>query len=200
MPFNIDTFKTNISDFGYLQNNRFSIVLTPPPLLSGSLDNNGSSIPITDIANQMKFRIEEVKLPGINLLTINNNRYGVGPAQKQPYSAQFNQNNFTIISDGYGAIWQFWHNWARKVFDFTSTENNSSTPASYASNYKSEYSSSISLNVYDLFGSEIMKVDMLEAFPVAVYDTPLSWGNNNDLMKINISLAFKEYILSGASF
>ena len=43
MPFNINNFKTEISSNGILQNNKYQVYITPPPVLSGSSLINSSS-------------------------------------------------------------------------------------------------------------------------------------------------------------
>ena len=115
MPFNIDSFKSNIDNNGYLKNNQFEVILNPPPvLLDTSLNNLGTPRNVRNITDALRFRIEQVRVPGVNLLMTDVNRYGVGPTQKQPINAMFNETSFSILVDGYGEIWQLWYNWRMK--------------------------------------------------------------------------------------
>jgi hypothetical protein len=202
MPFNIATFKTTISGNGYLPSNKFQVFVTPPPILQNSSVNNlGTPELISNIARDLSFRIDQVKTPGITLLNADVNLYGIGPSQKQPMNAQFGENSFSILSDGYGYIWQFWHNWVRNVFEFTGTSSarvgTASKVPTYTSNYKSEYASTMQIVMYDMFGNAIQKINMFEAFPVAIRENSLNWGDNGNLIRLNISIAYSEYNIEG---
>ena len=65
MPFNVNNFKTSLRDFGYVDNNSFIVYVQPPKVLGG--DNPG-------ISKNLSFRIDQVRAPGISLITNDINR------------------------------------------------------------------------------------------------------------------------------
>lgn len=191
MPFNIDTFKSNITDYGYLQNNKYEARVFAPPFLSNT---NGQLTSNDRISNNLRFRIDSVRAPGIQILSADNNRYGVGTTQKQVMNAQFNDINISVISDGSGEIWQFWYDWIRGIYQFTS-DAGTNQQASYASRYKDDYSSTMEILVYDNIGEVIKTFTLLKVFPTSINEVPLSWNDMNQPLRFGISLTYKEFFI-----
>ena len=50
--------------------------------------------------SQLKYRIDQIRVPGIALISADTQRYGVGPTQKMPYSSQFNEITWFFPSTG----------------------------------------------------------------------------------------------------
>jgi hypothetical protein len=197
MPFNISTFSAQISDYGFLTPNKFQLIVTPPRIIL-----NDSS----EISNQLKFRVEGVIAPSINLTLMDVNRYGVGPVQKNPVNATFNTMSLTFVADSYSYIWNFWYQWIQQIFGFSGTQDNLSnnrslinTPASYSLKYKEDYVTNISLQIFDTLGNISQTINYNQAYPFAISDTQLNWGETNQLLKINIGIAFTDYVIVGAT-
>lgn len=203
MPFNIDGFKTNLHDYGYLDNNSFDVIIKTPTILQNKLLNNqGTSQDMERIAKNLKLRVEQIRAPGINLMTSQIQRYGIGSVQNMPINAQFQDINLTLLMDHYGEIWQYWHNWLNIIFGFNGLESANGPTInsfpSYQAEYKDNYSTVVQIIVYDHFGNAIQKINLYEAFPVAMREVPLSWGDGS-LMRLNISMTYTSYALVGSS-
>ena len=110
--------------------------------------------------------------------------------------------SFTILCDNYGDIWQFWHDWLRYIYDFTPIafpgNGNVVSQPNYSLNYKDNYSSTMSIAVYDVGGTVIKRIDLYQAFPTSIREIPLSWEDSNNLLKLGVSVTFKEYTLVAA--
>ena len=201
MPFNISSFKANIKDYGYLQTNKYEIYVKPPDvLLNNSIINFLGVSNNVDIVKLIKFRTEEVYLPGISIQSADVSRYGIGPTQKFPFNAQFNEIRLTLVSDGYSQIWQFWYHWLRSVFEFSGADRlrAGNRLPTYTAEYKNNHSSIIQIIVYDNLGNAIQKINLYEAFPTSMREIPVSWKENNELLKFSIMLTFKEFTLDGS--
>lgn len=200
MPFNIDSFKSNIDKFGVIQNNKYEVYVTPPPILT---NNTAYSInterDMQQIMELLKFRTEEVRVPGVGLYSADISRYGVGPTQKYPFSAIFNEITISFVSDRFCNIWQLWHNWLREVYQFTGVETSrrgdSSNVANYKANYKDDYSSDIQILIYDNYGEVQQVLTLIKAFPIAMRENNLNWFETNDLMNITVNITFKEFMI-----
>jgi hypothetical protein len=218
MPFNINTFKTEIANYGYLQTNKYQVYVTPPPLLTGtslsvpSAPDLGQTalsniVSITDISQRLMFRAESINVPSVSLAIQDVNRYGVGIAQKQPYNASFNTLNMTFISDGYGEIWQFWYQWMQSIFQFSGSDTStaggggsiSNNSGNYSLQYKDQYSTTITLNMFDNYGNLAQAIDYTQAYPYAVNDIQLNWNDSNQLLKINVAIAFTDFMIQNSS-
>jgi hypothetical protein len=195
--FNIEKFRSQLANHGYLDNNSFEVFVQPPRILqNSSLLNQGTPSNVSDITKNLAFRIDQVRAPGISIMNSDISRYGVGPTQKIPYTAAFAEVNISVLGDHFCEFWQFWYQWSRAVFEFNSL--NSSIAPSYSANYKEDYSSIIMIVIYDHYGNAVQKINLFQAFPTGVREVPLSWGDSN-LMKINVSIAFTEYNIEGSS-
>jgi hypothetical protein len=193
MPFNIDTFKSDIEDHGYIKTNHFQVWVGPPPIFRGS----------SSVFTRLKHRIEQVRVPGINFMSVDANRYGVGPTQKQPYNAQFNEISFNLLCDVNGDVWQFWHDWLRTIYNFTPGtipgSGQVTADATYALTYKEEYAGTVSIVLFNTLGAAIRRVDMYQAFPTSIREIPMTWEDQGSLIKLGVSMTYKEHTLVGGS-
>jgi hypothetical protein len=207
MAFNISEFKTNIEDYGYIKNNKFEVFVQSPAFLQNRyLVVNGKYTNISDMNNLLRFRIEQVKMPGISLNSIDTNRYGIGPTQKMPYNAQFVDTGFSILLDRNTDLWDFWYNWVNGIFNFNGQEpdgNNIFTGGripNYVTEYKDNYASNMMIVLYDDLKRVIKKINLYEAFPSSIRDIPLSWADtNNNLIALSVSITFSSYSIVGSS-
>lgn len=199
MPFNINTFKENIAQYGVIQTNKFELFVAPPVILRNKiLNNNQKEKPINDIVNMMKFRTEEVKIPGIALYSADVSRYGIGPTQKQPFNALFNEITITILNDSDCDLWQFWHNWIKGIFQFTSEISTTSKIPNYKSDYKSNYSTNMQISIYDNYGLNVQNILLYEAFPIAMRENNLNWMENDELISISVNISFTEFSIQNS--
>lgn len=204
MPFNINSFKTNINSFGYLPSNKFEVYLRPPDiLLNNAINIAGTDTEVADIVELLKFRVESIKAPGITLISADVAKYGIGPTQKMPFNAQMGEITLSILSDGYGDLWRFWHNWIRGIFEFNGLDsaqgNQANKLPSYTVEYKNNFSTVMQLIIYDMFGNAINKINMYEVFPTAMKDIELNWSETNSLLRLEINLSFTEFTIIGNS-
>jgi len=190
--FNVSTFRENFSKNGYLQNNRFKVIITPPK----TMQNISGNIP-----NLLTFRAESVKAPGITLTSSDVFRHGIGVKQAMPYSGNYTDNVISFISDGYGDIWSFFYLWLNSTFDFGGQDgvpNSGNVLPTYQLDYKENYSSTITIEIFDNFGRVAQTLNMYDAFPVSVNDIQLNWGTNNQLLRVTVGISFKEFTIVGA--
>lgn len=183
MPFNIENFRKNIEKYGYADNNSYSVLVQTPPILGGSSTN----------PERMSFRIDQIRVPGISLQTADINRYGIGPTQRQPLNAQFQEVSMSVLGDRECQFWQFWYEWTRAIFQFNGAGSGNQVP-NYTTEYKDQYASTIVIFIYDHEGRPVQQVNLFEAYPTAIRDFPLAWGDPG-LLKINVSLIYTEYTI-----
>lgn len=195
--FNIENFRASIAKHGYLDNNSFEVyVQTPPVFQNGFLNVQGTPVNISEVTKNLAFRIDQVRAPGISIMSSDINRYGVGPTQKMPVTAQYSEVNISILGDHFCEFWQFWYHWTRAVFEYNADRN--AGFASYTVGYKQEYTSTVSIVIYDHYGNKVQVINLIEAFPTAIREVPLGWGDSG-LMRINVALSYTEYTIENVS-
>jgi hypothetical protein len=55
------------------------------------------------------------------------------------------------------------------------------------------------LLVYDQTGSAIQKFNLIEAFPTALKEVPLAWGDNGNMVKINVAISYTYYTMAATN-
>lgn len=205
MPFNINDFKANIEDYGYLKTNHFEVYIQPPPIMFGNtLNTGGDFLQLNELSDLQTFRIDQIRAPGISMVSADVSRYGAGPTQKQPFNAQFNEISFSVLCDNQATVWQYWYNWIRSIYEFNGSENSGfgdfSRFPSYLSEYKSNYSTVMQIVMYDTEGNTVQRINLYEAFPTSIRDVPLSWGDEGDMVKINVAISFTDYTIENSVF
>ena len=120
---------------------------------------------MNDITRLLKFRAEDVRVPGISHLTADIARYGVGPTFKFPFNSNINEISLTFLSDRYGFIWQFWHNWMKTIFDFNGSDDATNgarnRQPTYTTEYRDNYSTEMQIIIYDNVGEDYIKINFV---------------------------------------
>lgn len=207
MPFNIAEFSANISDFGVLQPNKFFVYFsTPRGLYNSVISPTGNVLGALSTNYLVQMRAEQARLPGINLLTVDNQRYGIGTVQKMPYGTQFTDTSFTFVMDRNGQLYQYFYAWMTEIVDFNGAgqivngrQRYVSSQPSYLMGYKDGYSTDLSIVIFDNTGIPVKVITLYEAFPNSMNEIALDWNNQNSLMKVTVGFTFKEWSMGGVA-
>ena len=206
MPFNVNNFKQNLDFFGYIKNNKFEVFVQSPKFLRNKyMKINDRETSIKDINNLLRFRIDQVRTPSASLLSVDTNRYGIGPTQKMPFNAQYFDTTFSILLDRNTDLWDFWYNWINGIYNFNGQEpdgNNIFTGGripNYTLEYKDEYSTNMMIVIYNDVGETVKTINLYEAFPSSMREIQLAWNDNINLMRIAVTVTYSSYTLVGSN-
>lgn len=206
MPFNIKTFKENINQYGYLKSNKFEVYIQTPKFLQGKLIRiNEREVNFNQLNNILKYRIDQVKTPSASLMSIDTNRYGIGPSQKMPFNAQYFDTSFYVLLDKKTDLWDFWYNWINGIFNFNGQEPNGNNIftggriPNYVAEYKDEYSTTMVILIYDDVGNVVKTINLYEAFPSSMREVFLRWNDNADLMRLTVTITYSSYSIVGTN-
>lgn len=192
MAFNIQTFADNIATYGNLQTNKFEINLQIPRFL---IRNQAG------VTNELlTLRADRVDLPGILFDTTETRRYGVGPIIKTPSNkSKFNDITISFIETHRGSIYTLFTDWLQGIVDFSGGQGSTIAPT-FLTEYKNRYSVPIGIKVFNNLGTNrnepgtdiqpVLELNLIEAFPLSLSDTNLSWSNNNEIFKTNVTFSY----------
>ena len=198
--FNINNFRSDISKNGVLQSNKFIVAFNSPSCMQNTYIGTKQGTRYASSTERLiQARAESVKIPGVALLQSDINRYGVGPSQKMPFSARFTENSITFISDRNSEIYNYFYTWMNKIFDFSGSSYESNIGASYATEYKDNYVTDLHVYVYDNSGNQVNDIVMYRAYPESINDISLNWNDNNNLIKITVSISYRDWSMVGVS-
>lgn len=206
MAFNVNKVKYNTAAFGNLKQNKFEVFVQTPPMFRGKFLNvNGFETSVNSLNSVLRYRIEQVRVPGASLLSSDVRRYGIGTTQKMPYSAQFFDTTFSILVDRRTALWDFWYNWVNAIFNFNGQEPNGNnidvgprTPT-YTTKYKEDYATTMMIVIYDDFGNRVKTINLYDAFPSSIREINLAWNDNQNLLRLSVSITYSTYTIEGSS-
>lgn len=206
MPFNIKTFKANINDFGYVKNNKFEVFVQAPKFLQGKkIKIDKQEVNFNDLNKMMRFRIDQVKSPSVSLMSIDTNRYGIGPTQKMPFNALYYDTSFYVLLDKNTHLWDFWYNWTNGIFNFNGQEPNGNNLflggriPNYTVEYKDEYTSTMVIVIYNDVGEIVKTINLYDAFPSHMREVLLRWNDNADLMRLILTITYSSYSIVGTN-
>jgi hypothetical protein len=206
MAFNIQNFKENLNSYGYIKNNKFEVFIQAPRFMANkTLRVNNRETNINDLNQLLRYRIEQVRMPGVNLLSTDVVRYGIGISQRTPYNAQLFDTTFSVLVDRNTDLWDFWYNWINGIFNFNGQEPNGNNIfeggriPTYTTEYKENYATTMMIVLYNDTKEIIKTVNLYNAFPTSIGQIPLAWNETQDLMRIALSITFENYTIVGSN-
>jgi len=197
--FNIDSFKAEMNQSGIVPTHSYLVTFSP--------FNNGPAFNlsnfITDNGSVLAMRCESAILPGIRLLkdeTIR--RYGYGPIERVPYSAQFNDITLNWVLDTRGKIMEFFNMWMKTIVNYDSAGGRDMVSTStmgglnyspYELGYKDSYSNpKMNIFIYDNALDQVVIYEIFDVFPSAINDVPVSWGEQDSALKLSIEFSYTD--------
>lgn len=178
-------FLSTIRQLGVMRTNLFFVTLVLPSIIQRKNDQL-----ITYLA-------ESVNLPGVNLGTTQNRRYGFGTTQKYVNDVTFNDLTVSFICDAKGAMLGTFGEWMNKIVRFDAMPNQVSTEGSLNPSffeYKDNYiASSFIITVVDETRDKITTYEIMEAFPTQISDISLNWGTTDELARFTVNFSYTSW-------
>jgi hypothetical protein len=166
MAGNINDFKSSFNK-DIARTNKFDVNINIPLTL----------IPYVSSAKSLKYRCENAQLPGRTFATTEQKTYG--PIEKFPYLTSYNDIDLTFIIED---------DMNQKVF-FDAWLNYINPQYNNNFRYKSDYSTVITINQYDVTNELSYSVDLIDAYPISMNQMDLSWGDDG-YHKLSVTFAY----------
>ena len=216
MAFSIEKFKSRVEKTGVLQTNKFDVAITLPKITTaagGTPFGAYNVISTNNVATggtteELTYRCINASLPGVTMRTTDINRFGVGIMEKMPYSANYTDVSLTFLMDRSSSIYDFWYAWFNYIFGVTGQESSKNIFGSYSvgstgnagrsfytAEYKDNYATTMQIVMYNQTGEIAQRINILEAFPTALREVAVAWGDNGNMVKINVSISYSYYTM-----
>ena len=177
------------SNEGYAQPNRYEVNLFPP---SAGKIGGGSSLqnPFQSVIGQspqggdargVGLRCESVTLPGINLSTIQDSNI-YGPTRDIVDGVTYAEEvamSFAASADLEERV--FFENWQRASFN----------PQTWNVGYYNDYIGFVDIYLLDKQDQRRYGLKLWDAFPKSINGSDLSYGSNNENLKITVNMSFR---------
>lgn len=189
----IGEFHSNLGKKGYTKTNRFEVRFNMPPILQQYYTSS-------DVPKLLTLRCESASIPGVSLSTVDVQRHGYGMSEKVPTGSQFGGFSCSFIGDQESMIYRCFYNWMRGVMNWTDPTSSKkvsdfSGALPYEHNYKKEYVADINMLTYNENSDELTGIDLFDAYPIAIGDIQYNWGDTDNLVRIPIQFAYRNFKL-----
>lgn len=197
LGFSVESFKSSVRNDGILRNHSFIVAFSPPNKVADSIKDTD---PLS-IARAMSIRCDSVNIPGIDLQSIQSiYRYGYGPAEKHVYGVAFKDVTLSFLSDAQAHQYKVFNQWMNLIYnmdmskgiDFVSSYTGGEP---YQVEYRDQYAVDMYIYVYNEMTQQVLKIVMLEAYPISLMDTQMAWGLQNDVVRMYVTMAYKSFFI-----
>jgi len=139
-------------------------------------------IPLTliqyrNISQSLTFRCESTNLPGRTIATTDQKIYNI--VEKFPNQTTYQDMDMTFLVGGDMAEKQFFDAWLELINPTTN----------FNFKYKGDYSTSITINQYDINNNLTYTIELIDAYPIAVNQLDLDWSNDG-YHKLSVVFAY----------
>jgi hypothetical protein len=193
MPFDLQPFIENISNYGTVLSSKYDVTITMPPLLQSQAANAEYSY-INNFTDIIPFRAISCSTPGSAFLMNESNKWGVGPRIKQPYNVGFADVRITFLADQEAVIESFCNLWMNMVYNYSYSPQSQGT---FLTNYRKGAtgiaSPTVNITKYDKTGQPISTYILSDVLPTLFVPSPLDWNATDDLAKFTLGLNYTTY-------
>ena len=137
--------------------------------------------------DDVKFRCISCSLPGKILNTTDRMTYG--PIRKIVTSALYQDVTFSfIVGDDKNEL-EYFNSWHSFIIDNGIIDRVQTHDVSYYDNYVGN----IKITHLDKQNTHKYTISLIEAYPISVEEIPLSWDNNNEFIRVNVTVAYRDW-------
>lgn len=141
-------------------------------------------IPLTllqyvNYAKNLTYRCEAAQLPGRTFATAEQ-KIGSNPTEKYPYQTTYNDIELTFIVDSdmnQKVFMDAWLEYINPTYNFNFK-------------YKEDYSTTITINQYDVNGDLTYSINLYDAYPISMNQLDLDWSQNDSYHKLTVTFAY----------
>jgi hypothetical protein len=205
VAFNINKFRSQIDQKDLLRNNKFVFRVNIPTGLVG-LSEQFQNINYRETARSLLYYCEAATQPSMSINAYHERKWGYGPRERRPTVTEYNDTRITFFEDGQSDNFRFFYDWLRlinngnhyryegEVGSVENQTNGFNRPASpYELSYRDEYAVDADLFIFDNTGNPSRQIHFNELYPMALEEAPVSWADNNSLLRLGVNFSFKEW-------
>ena len=182
-------FLSEFRSKSFARTNLFEVVIQPPLIMNGS-----------KLFESLHLYAESANIPGLMFATSETRRYGTGPIEKKPYAPIFNDISVSFLVDGQGDLYKFFYTWMNRIVSSdqfiggNSISSNKLEP--FEVEFKDNYKCQMMISTFDEAGNSVLSSQIVDAIPISISDTSFSWGDTDQVMKLQVTFTYFQHILN----
>jgi len=173
--FSLDRFRTQVlSGAGLARNNRFEVLITPPPGLANRFSE----------AELASLYVEQANIPLLNIFSKPFKIFG--PTYQRPISSEYGGEGIpmTFHVDQNMVVRRFFEDWMHLIVD----------PDRFTVSYQENYITDIYIRQLDEQDNVTNEIKLLEAFPRNLNLMDLNHGASNQTHRLNVLFAYRYWV------
>jgi hypothetical protein len=188
MAFNIDKFRSSFvtGEPASPANYEVNIYRNPKILQITESNPTPSKIDLT-LEDFIQYRCISCSLPGKMLNTVDRSTYG--PNRKIATSTFYQDVVFSFIIADDAEELEYFHNWISIISNNVEINNASVNDVAYYNTYIAD----TYITQYNKSGNISRKIKLEESYPINVDAVPMGWEMSNDIMKVDVTLAYRNW-------
>jgi hypothetical protein len=185
MPFDLNPFIENITNYGTVKSSSYDVSITLPKALQAKATDSNYSF-INSFTDLMPYRVISCSTPNAALLMNESNKWGIGPRIRQPYHAAFGNIKMTFLADEDAVIESFCNLWMNTAYNYGYSSLNQAT---FMTAYRGDVvSPSVRINKYNRSQTLISTYVLTDCMPILFAPSPMGWDQTDDLAKFMLEL------------
>jgi hypothetical protein len=189
MAFSIDKFRSSFLKSGEPAspaNYEVEIFRKVPDLVVNTITGAPKSVDLT-LEDLLKYRCISCSLPGKMLTTVERSTYG--PNRKIATSAFYEDVMFSFIISDNSAELNYFHNWMNLVTNNIEAFGVSVNDVAYYDDYVTD----TFITQFTKAGKPSRKIKLEESYPINIQSVPMGWEMSNDIMKVDVTMAYRNW-------
>jgi hypothetical protein len=193
MAFNITNFRSSFENYEPASPTNYEVTVVRPPrlyILSNTDTSTESNFSFQDLnlEDKLKYRCISCSLPGKMMSTTERATYG--PTRKVATGAVYQDVVFSFIVSDSMEESNYFNNWQQAIVYNNSDEGRFSNDVAYYD----DYIGTLNIRQFSKNGGDpILTIQLLECYPISVEEIPIGWEMNNEFIKVNVTMAYRNW-------
>lgn len=166
----LNEFISSVKSDGLMRSSRFAVSFSLPVVI-------GPGKYSEDLRKVLLY-CDNVNLPGLTIETTAAKTFG--EVREMPYQKQYDNINMGFYVDNNMSVKLLFDSWMNAIQD----------PVSRTFNYYKDYTTDITISVYDIANKSRYAVTLFQAYPKAINPVQMDYGNK-EVMKLSVSMNYK---------
>lgn len=196
MSFDINTFRSNLNQYGVARKSHFDVLISP----GGINRTQRDALPFTnlnvdaDFQRVLSMRCETANFPGRSILTTENRIYG--PTRKYAYGTNHGELSMSFLCSKNFRERVFFEQWQENIVGLDKLNDTYNT---YSMGYYDDYTANLGIRQYNEAGGKEYSVLFRRAYPVNIGPMELDRGSE-DLQRFSVDFTFEYWTRSSDWF
>lgn len=166
----LNEFISSVKSDGLMRSSRFAVSFSLPIVIGAGK--------FSEDLRKVLLYCDNINLPGLTIETTSAKTFG--EVREMPHQKMYDNINMGFYVDNNMSVKLLFDSWMNAIQD----------PVSRTFNYYKDYTTDVTIDVYDIANKSRYAVTLFQAYPKAINQVQMDYGNK-DVMKLSVSMNYK---------